>query len=191
MPRASISGASLSSICSRFAGLATSLVRWSLLTTQEVRSVSAFSSTVYPCFFPSFRAQMVKGAWWHSAHCLFCFQARLSFARKLSPRLIVSLTVGTGSPAAAPIGRTIRVTMAESRRMANLQARVARIDKQVGGRWVRQQVDSTRPASWLPETGLVSASGGSAGSHKVTWRRWLTGVQQHQVNRGGYAMSHV
>src|SRR4051812_41245818 len=92
---------------------------------------------------------MVKGAWWHSAHCLFCFQARLSFARKVSPRLIVSLTLGTGS-AAAPIGRTIRVTTAERRRMTNLQALLARTDKQVGGRWGRYQVDSTRPAGWPP-----------------------------------------
>src|SRR6476646_2218949 len=77
---------------------------------------------------------MVKGAWWHSAHCLFCFQARLSFARKVSPRLIVPLTSGAGAAAAAAVGRRIRLTMAERRRMADLQARVARIDKQAGGR---------------------------------------------------------
>src|SRR5207253_514316 len=98
---------------------------------------------------------MVNGAWWHSAHCLFCFQARLSFARKVSPRLIVSLTLGTGPAAAAPLGRTIRRTMAQRGRMADLQAQVGRIDKQVGGRWGRQQVDSTRPASRLPENGTV------------------------------------
>src|SRR5438093_9905228 len=75
---------------------------------------------------------MVNGAWWHSAHCLFSFQARLSFARKVSPRVIVSLTLGTGSAAAAPIGRTIRITMAARRRMTNLQAQVGRINRQVG-----------------------------------------------------------
>src|SRR6266404_2078483 len=134
---------------------------------------------------------MVKGAWWHSAHCLFSFQARLSIARKVSPRLIVSLTLGTGSAAAAPIGRTIRVTMADRRGMANLQGGMARIEKQVGGRWGRQQVDSTRPASWLPESSIVFREWRFSGGHKVPWRRRLTGVKQHQVNRGSPAMSHM
>src|SRR5437879_12395620 len=91
---------------------------------------------------------MVNGAWWHSAHCLFSFQARLSFARKASPRLIVSLTLGTGAAAAAPIGRRLRSRMAERRRMANLQAGLRRIDKQAGRRLGRDHDDSTRQASW-------------------------------------------
>jgi len=45
--------------------------------------------------------------------------------------------------------------MAERRRMANLQAGVPRIDKQVGGRVGSYHVDSTRPASWLPEDSTV------------------------------------
>src|SRR5260370_38234833 len=51
MLRASSNGASLTSICSRFGGFATSLARWSLVTTQAVRSASAFSSSV-PLFLP-------------------------------------------------------------------------------------------------------------------------------------------
>src|SRR5262245_48675421 len=99
---------------------------------------------------------MVKGAWWHSVHRLVSFQARLSLARKERPWLITSLTFGEGSPAAAPSGRTTRVTMAERRRMVNLQARMARIDKEREAAWSRQWVDSTRPEGGLPVTGFVS-----------------------------------
>src|SRR5204862_307977 len=75
-----------------------------------------------PCLLASLRAQMVKGAWWHSAHFFVSFQPKLSVTRKVRPRLIASLTVGEGSAAAAPTGKTTRVTMAERRRTANLQA---------------------------------------------------------------------
>src|SRR5436305_8897697 len=76
---------------------------------------------------------MVKGAWWHSAHFLFSFQARLSFARKVRPRSIVPLTSGTGPAARAPIGSITKVTMAERRRMADLLVGRARVEKGQNG----------------------------------------------------------
>src|SRR2546421_5860805 len=95
---------------------------------------------------------MVKGAWWHSAHFLFSFQARLSFARKARPRSIVPLTFGAGSAARAPIGRITRVTMAERRRMADLLVGVARLEKEKEGRVGGRQWDySTRPEGGIPE----------------------------------------
>src|SRR5205823_6174725 len=98
--------------------------------------------------------------------------ARLSFARKVSPRLIVSLTLGTGSAAAAPIGRTVRITMAERRRMANLQARVARIDQQAAGGEGSTLILPGRQAGCqravrFPESGGSAGSRGSAARGEV------------------------
>src|SRR5262245_54857224 len=53
-----------------------------------------------------------------------------------------------GSAAAGPISGTTRVATSERRRMADLQARVARMDKQEGG---RSEDDSTWPEGRLPE----------------------------------------
>src|SRR5258707_219647 len=87
---------------------------------------------------------MVKGAWWHSAHFLFSFQVRLSFARKVRPRLIAPLMSGAGSAATAPKGEITSVRMTERQRMADLLVGIAWVEKEQDG---RQPDHSTRPAT--------------------------------------------